>query len=90
MRGGTFIAVPDLYWPQASVAVEVDSALRCISEGEAAWVRTGQHRMEYLGVRVVHLASERLAAEPEAVGEELRQAFLAGGRDAVELSVTER
>ncbi|WP_371497271.1 hypothetical protein OG871_14975 [Kitasatospora sp. NBC_00374] len=90
MRGGTHIAVPDLYWPQAAVAVEVDSDLRCVSEGEAAWVRGGQHRMEYLGVRVVYVSGERLAAEPDAVGGELREAFKAGGEDVVELLVTER
>ncbi|MCX4748776.1 hypothetical protein OG455_25215 [Kitasatospora sp. NBC_01287] len=89
MRGGTFVAVPDLYWPQAGVAVEVDSELRCVSEGEQAWVRAGQHRMEYLGVRVVYLAAARVAAEPAAVTEELRQAFLAGGADVVELMLTE-
>jgi hypothetical protein len=89
MRGGTFVAVPDLYWPQAGVAVEVDSELRCVSEGEQAWVRAGQHRMEYLGVRVVHLTGGRSAAEPAVVAEELRQAFLAGGADVVELLLTE-
>ncbi|MGW4893413.1 hypothetical protein ACWEQL_14285 [Kitasatospora sp. NPDC004240] len=90
MRGGTYIAVPDLYWPQAGVAVEVDSELRCVSEGEEAWVRGGQHRMEYLGVRVVYVSGDRLAAEPDAVGEELREAFRAGGTDVVELLVAER
>lgn len=90
MRGGTYVAVPDLYWPQAGVAVEVDSDLRCVSEGEAAWVRGGQHRMEYLGVRVVHVSGARLAAEPDAVGGELRQAFLRGGTDVVDLVVTGR
>ncbi|MDH6110715.1 hypothetical protein P3T36_003084 [Kitasatospora sp. MAP12-15] len=89
MRGGTFVAVPDLYWPQAAVAIEVDSGLRCVSEGEAAWVRTGQHRMEYLGIRVVYLSGDRLAAAPEAVGAELREAFLLGGDDVVELLVTQ-
>lgn len=91
MRGGTYVAVPDLYWPQAAVAVEVDSELRCVSEGEAAWVRGGQHRMEYLGVRVVYVSGARLAAEPEAVGRELRQAFDAGrGSGAAKLVVSER
>lgn len=90
MRGGTYIAVPDLYWPEAGVAVEVDSALRCVSEGEAAWVRSGQHRMEYLGVRVVYVSGRRLQSDPDAVGEELRQAFATGGSEVVELVVTER
>ncbi|MBV6698418.1 hypothetical protein KV557_14960 [Kitasatospora aureofaciens] len=85
MRGGTYIAVPDLYWPERGVAVEVDSDLRCVSEGEAAWVRGGQHRMEYLGIRVVYVNGARLAADPEAVGTELREAFRAGGTDVVEL-----
>jgi len=90
MRGGTYIAVPDLYWPEAGVAVEVDSELRCVSEGEAAWVRGGQHRMEYLGVRVVYVSGRRIAAEPDVVGGELREAFTAGGEDVVDLVVTER
>ncbi|GAA2144018.1 hypothetical protein GCM10009760_31040 [Kitasatospora kazusensis] len=90
MPGGTYIAVPDLYWPAAGVAVEVDSELRCVSAGEAAWVRGGQHRMEYLGVRVVYLSGRRIADEPDVVGAELREAFRAGGSDVVELLVTER
>ncbi|KDN85384.1 hypothetical protein [Kitasatospora cheerisanensis] len=90
MRGGTYIAVPDLYWPEAAVAVEVDSELRCVSEGEAAWMRAGQHRMEYLGVRVVYVGSARLAAERNAVGGELAEAYGLGGEDVVELVVTER
>ncbi|MFJ9608243.1 hypothetical protein ACIRS1_18090 [Kitasatospora sp. NPDC101176] len=87
MRGGTFIAVPDLYWPERGVAVEVDSDLRCVSEGEAAWVRGGQHRMEYLGIRVVYVCGARLAADRDAVGAEVREAFRAGGTDVVELMV---
>ncbi|MFD9128640.1 hypothetical protein [Kitasatospora sp. NPDC059571] len=90
MRGGTYVAVPDLYWPSVGVAVAVDSDLRCVSEGEEAWVRSEQHRMEYLGVRVVYVSGERVAAEPDAVGGELREAFRAGGADLVELVVTER
>ncbi|MBD0691705.1 hypothetical protein [Streptomyces sp. CBMA123] len=87
MRGGTYIGVPDLYWPERGVAVEVDSDLRCVSEGEAAWVRGGQHRMEYLGIRVVYVSGARLAADPDAVGGELREAYRAGGTDVVELLV---
>jgi hypothetical protein len=89
MRGGTFVGVPDLYWPQQGVAVEVDSALRCLSDGESAWVRAGQHRMTYLGVRVLHLTAKRVANDPAAVAEDLRQALLAGGTDLVELQVAE-
>lgn len=87
MRGGTFVAVPDLFWPERAVAVELDSDVRCVSEGESAWVRGGQHRMEYLGVRVVYLSSERLADDPEAVARELRAALAAGGLDPVALMV---
>ncbi|GAA4999685.1 hypothetical protein [Kitasatospora paranensis] len=90
MRGGTYVAVPDLYWPAVGVAVAVDSDLRCVSEGEEAWVRGEQHRMEYLGVRVVYVSGDRVAEEPDAVGGELREAFRAGGTDMVELVVTER
>lgn len=90
MRGGTYVAVPDLYWPGAGVAVAVDSDLRCVSEGEEAWVRGEQHRMEFLGVRVVYVSGARVAAEPDEVGGELREAFRAGGQDVVELVATAR
>ncbi|MFC9326299.1 hypothetical protein [Kitasatospora sp. NPDC057015] len=90
MRGGTYIAVPDLYWPKAGVAVEIDAELRCVSAGESAWARGGRHRLEYVGVRVVQLSAHRLAAEPDAVGAELRQALALGGTDLVELLATER
>ncbi|MFE7192056.1 hypothetical protein [Kitasatospora sp. NPDC057541] len=89
MRGGTYVAVPDLYWPEAGVAVEVDSEARRLGEGEAAWVRGGRDRMEYLGVRVVYVCAARLAEDPDAVGAELREAFRQGGTDVVELTVTE-
>ncbi|WP_162824203.1 hypothetical protein [Peterkaempfera bronchialis] len=87
MRGGTFVALPDAFWPEQAVALELDSDARCVSEGESAWVRGCQHRMEYLGVRVVYLASERLEAEPEAVEREVREALAAGGVDPVPLMV---
>ncbi|MFE2917821.1 hypothetical protein [Kitasatospora indigofera] len=90
MRGGTFIAVPDLYWPKAGVALEIDPELRCVSAGESAWARGGRHRLEYVGVRVVQVSGRRLAAEPEAVGAELRQAVALGGTDLVELLAAER
>ena len=85
LRGGTFVAVPDLYWPERSVAVELDSDVRCVSDGESAWVRGCRHRMEYLGVRVVRLASERLDSEPGAVEQEVREALAEGGTDPVPL-----
>jgi hypothetical protein len=89
MPGGTFVAVPDLFWPDRAVAVELDSEVRCVSDSEAAWARAGQHRMEYLGVRVVFLASERLESEPLAVESELRAALDAGGLDTAPLRMPE-
>jgi hypothetical protein len=89
MRGGTFVAVPDLYWPEEGVAVEVDTALRCLTDGEAAWVRAGQHRMSYLGVRVLHLTAVQVLDEPDAVADQLRQALRTGGTDRVDLQITE-
>lgn len=50
-------------------------------------MRGGQHRMEYLGIRVVYLSGVRLAAEPDAVGAELCEAFRKGGTDVVEMLV---
>jgi hypothetical protein len=61
---GAFLARPDAWWPQAGVAVEVDSKEWHLSPGD--WQRTlRRHRkMTAAGIFVVHVTPGQLRTEP--------------------------
>jgi len=73
-----FIAMPDAWWPEASVAVEVDSRQWHLSPAD--WERTmARHsRMSALGITVLHYPPNRLNAEPRSVAAEIRSALEIG------------
>ncbi|HKR68562.1 MAG TPA: hypothetical protein VJT16_06975 [Streptosporangiaceae bacterium] len=76
--GEEFIAVPDAWWPEASVAVEVDSRQWHLSPAD--WERTmARHsRMSALGITVLHYPPNRLNAEPRTVAAEITSALEIG------------
>ena len=76
--GEEFIAMPDAWWPEASVAVEVDSRQWHLSPAD--WERTmARHsRMSALGITVLHYPPSRLNAEPRSVAAEIRSALEIG------------
>jgi hypothetical protein len=78
--GGELIAIPDAWWPEAGVVVEVDSREWHLSPGD--WERTmARHsRLSALGIIVLHYPPSRLRAEPRVVAAEIRSALAAGGR----------
>jgi hypothetical protein len=61
---GKFLARPDAWWPQAAVAVEVDSKEWHLLPSD--WQRTlrRHRRMTAAGIYVVHLTPDELRAEP--------------------------
>ena len=76
--GEEFIAIPDAWWPDASVAVEVDSRQWHLSPAD--WERTmARHsRMSALGITVLHYPPSRLHGEPRLVVAEIRSALEIG------------
>jgi len=70
--------MPDAWWPEASVAVEVDSRQWHLSPAD--WERTmARHsRMSALGITVLHYPPNRLNAEPRSVAAEIRSALEIG------------
>jgi len=76
--GEAFIAMPDAWWPEAGVAVEVDSKQWHLSPSD--WERTmARHsRMSAVGITVLHYPPSRLHAEPGAVIAEIRSALDVG------------
>ncbi|MDR2987195.1 MAG: hypothetical protein LBV34_20395 [Nocardiopsaceae bacterium] len=76
--GAEFIAMPDAWWPEAGVAVEVDSRQWHLSPAD--WERTmARHsRMTALGITVLHYPPSRLHAQPRVVIMEMRSALEIG------------
>jgi hypothetical protein len=70
--GDEFIAIPDAWWPDVGVAVEIDSRRWHLSPTD--WERTmARHsRMSALGIIVLHYPPRRLRAEPRIVVAEIK------------------
>ncbi len=75
---GTFLARPDAWWPQAGVAVEVDSKEWHLSPGD--WQRTlrRHRRMTAAGILVVHVTPDQLRTEPLQVVQDIAAALERG------------
>ena len=85
-RGAEFIAMPDAWWPDAALAVEVDSREWHLSPGD--WQRTmARHsRMSALGIIVLHYPPSRIRTEPRVLASEIASALTAAaGRGAVSI-----
>lgn len=78
--GDAFLAKPDLWWPDAGVAGEVDSREWHLSPEQ--WKRTmARHSaMSAQGIIVLHFAPSRIRSEGSQVIAELRSAIAAGRR----------
>ena len=87
--GDTFIGVPDAWWPEAGVAVEIESRQWHLSPGD--WERTMARaaRMSAYGIVVLHFPPRRLVNEPRRVAGEIRAAVEAG-RQRGRLSIRAR
>ena len=84
--GPEFLAVPDAWWPDAGVVVEVDSREWHLSPED--WERTLRRstRMNALGINVMHFTPHRIRTEAAEVAAEIRSA-LEAGRDRPQLAV---
>jgi hypothetical protein len=74
--GSELIARPDVWWPKAGVAVEVDSKQWHLSP--QGWEQTmARHaRMTALGILVLHFSPRQIRDEPEVVLRTIRSALL--------------
>jgi very-short-patch-repair endonuclease len=84
--GSELLAVADAWWPDAGVAVEVDSRAWHLSPAD--WERTLRRsaRMTIHGILVVHVTPHQLKAEPGRIVADIRSA-LATGRERPPLAV---
>lgn len=75
--GRTFIAKPDAWWPEAGVAVEVESRQWHLSPED--WERTLERdaEMSKHGIIVLHFTPGQIRTQPETVIATIRQALAA-------------
>ena len=76
--GDTFIAVPDAWWPDAGVAVEIESRQWHLSPGDWEQTMARASRMSAYGIAVLHFPPRRLTNESRRVAGEIRAAVEAG------------
>jgi hypothetical protein len=75
---GKFLAKPDAWWPQAGLAVEVDSMRWHLSAAD--WERTmlRHRRMAAAGIRVLHISPHQLHTEPREILQDIAAALEVG------------
>ncbi len=70
--GGKFLARPDAWWPDAGVAVEVDSMAWHLSPADYERTQARHDRMIAAGIRVLHFAPKRLRIAKRDVAQQIK------------------
>ena len=78
---GTFLAQPDAWWQEASVAAEVDSMRWHLLPDHWEQTMARHRRMSAAGIVVLHVSPHQLRTQPEEVLADIARA-LANGRPA--------
>jgi hypothetical protein len=78
LPNGKFLACPDAWWPEAGVAIEIDS--RQWHLGPADWERTMNRHSDLgqYGIVTLHLTPHQLRNDPKAVTRKLANAYKTG------------
>jgi hypothetical protein len=75
---GTFLAMPDAWWPRAGVAAEVDSLSHHILAKEHAETMARRNRMEAAGVRVLQFLPSDIKSRWPVHYQDLREVIAKG------------
>lgn len=84
---GTFIAMPDAWWPELGIAIEVDSREWHLSPEDHANTLARGRRMARYQIVVLRFTPSQLRSEPAAVIEEIRRT-LEGARNRPPLDLS--
>ncbi len=76
--GGEFLAIPDAWWPEFGVAVEVDSREWHLSPADWEQTMARHRRMAAAGIIVLHVSPRQLRDHPEQVLAEIAAALRTG------------
>jgi hypothetical protein len=75
---GKFLAAPDAWWREVSVAVEVDSVEWHLSPERWQATMERHARMAAAGIRVLHFSPRQIRSEPDVVIARIREALRTG------------
>ncbi|MFI9273738.1 hypothetical protein ACIGXM_23950 [Kitasatospora sp. NPDC052896] len=75
---GQFLAVPDAFWPDACVALEVDSRAWHLRPADHEWTLTRGNRLQVARLPVVRATPAQLRRDPAPVLHELRTLLASG------------
>ena len=78
--GDSFLARPDAWWPEAGVAVEVDSYEWHLSPADADRTRKRHDLMAAAGIVSLHFSPRQIRREPAEVVRLIRSALDSGHR----------
>ena len=76
--GPDFLAVPDAWWPDAGVVVEVDSREWHLSPEDSQRTVRRVPRMNALGIIMLHVTPQRIRTEAEKIVADIRGALESG------------
>ncbi|MGH3125467.1 MAG: endonuclease domain-containing protein, partial [Streptosporangiaceae bacterium] len=76
--GDRLIAVPDAWWPQAGLVVEVDSREYHLSPADWEHTMRRHAKLTALGILVLHFSPRQIRTEPDLVVAAIRAALQAG------------
>ncbi|MFC8100504.1 hypothetical protein [Streptomyces sp. NPDC057363] len=81
LPGGPLLGGVDAFWPEHSVALELDTRAHRQREDDALWAQYARKRehLERLGITVVHLTPRKLRDCPEHQAAVVRTALMAAG-----------
>ncbi len=75
---GTFLGCPDVWWPEAGVAIEVDSKQWHLSPGDWEHTMDRHARFGAHGIVTLHVTPHRLRTDPASVIAALKSAYQTG------------
>ncbi len=81
MLNGRLLAVPDAWWPEAAVAVEIDSREWHFAPDDWEHTMRRHDRLIAVGIRAIHISPRQVRTEPARILQDIADA-LRGGQPA--------
>jgi hypothetical protein len=78
MHNGRLLAVPDAWWPEAAVAVEIDSREWHLAPDDWEQTMRRHDRLIAVGIRAIHVSPRQVRTEPARILQDIADALRGG------------
>jgi hypothetical protein len=78
MLNGRLLAVPDAWWPEAAVAVEIDSREWHFAPDDWEHTMRRHDRLIAAGIRAIHVSPRQVRTEPARILQDIADALCGG------------